>query len=117
MQGCNRFLNKKLIEEVKKVGKKNCYIVTNGENEFNWDKLTYSGVLEYFDTDNIMIVPGTKKYAIDQICELNPNSKIIFIEDKEHFFEDLDFQKHPNLKTILYTGQDIEPLLFTNVEL
>ncbi len=109
IQECSKFVNTELIKEVKKIGKDNCYIITNGEQEFNSDKLKFSGIGHLFK--EIYIVPGSKKEIINKICDENKNEQVVFIDDKPRFFEDLDFAKYPNLKTILYTGQDLSSIL------
>ncbi|MFZ2150330.1 MAG: HAD hydrolase-like protein [Minisyncoccia bacterium] len=102
MSESHKFLNMELIEEIKKIDKNDLYIVTNGENDFNWSKLAYSGVMEYFLTEHIEVVPGSKRDAIHKICDANPNEEIIFIDDRDYFIEDLD---SPKLKPLLYTKE------------
>src|SRR3989344_3157842 len=48
MQESRKFLNLDLVELAKRVGLENCYIVTNGEREFNTDKLKYTGIWDLF---------------------------------------------------------------------
>ena len=111
MHECPNLLNTELIETVKKLGKENCFIVTNGEQEFNHDKILRIGLQDLFYEQNIFIVLGSKKEIIEKICAKHKNEKVIFIDDKAKHFEDLDFTKCPNLKTILYTGQKLEGVL------
>lgn len=105
---CPDFLNVYLFHRICELGIENCYIITNGEKQFNTDKLKYSGILSLFDPDHIYIVPGTKKDVIEQICQEYMDEKVFFIEDKIKFMEDINMQKCPNLKTILYSGQELE---------
>ncbi|MBI2630959.1 HAD hydrolase-like protein [Candidatus Nomurabacteria bacterium] len=107
MEQTPNFLNTELVELIKKIGKENCYLVTNGDQEFNNDKVKYSGTSDLFK--KIYIVPGTKKEVIRKICEENKTEEILFLEDKQKFIDDLEIEKHPNLRTILYTGQNLEP--------
>ena len=68
MTGCSNFLNERLIEAVKRVGLENCYIVTNGEKEFNKDKLVYSGIWDFLGGEKrVKIVPESKREAIIKI--------------------------------------------------
>jgi len=97
---CPNFLNHELIREINKLGKENCYLVTNGEEKFQKDKITYSKIGNLFK--QIYIVSGTKKEIIYAICDKNKKDKIIFVEDKIKFIEDIDLKKCPNLKTVLY---------------
>ena len=109
MSECSKFINVPLVEWVKKIGKDNCYIVSNGNEYFQHNKIKDSGLAPLFD--EIFIVPGSKKEIIYDICDKNKNEKVIFIDNRNRFFKDLDFKKCPNLKTILYTGQNVESLL------
>ena len=38
------------------------------------------------------------------------NEEVIFVDDKAKHFEDLDFKKYPNLKTVLYDDKGFEKL-------
>ena len=51
-----------------------------------------------------------REKEMELVEELNLQDKVIFIDDKAKHFEKLDFKKYPNLKTILYTGQDLSNL-------
>src|SRR3989338_5767386 len=53
MVECPKFRNVELIEALKRIPKKDRYIVTNGQREFNTDKLKYSGIHGLFDEDNV----------------------------------------------------------------
>lgn len=105
MAKCPDFVNRELMEVVKKIGKDNCYIVTHGEEEYQKAKLEKSGIVPFFK--KIYIIQDTKKEAIAQICSENKDQEVIFIDDKIARVEDVDLTKCPNLKTILYTGQKV----------
>lgn len=109
MKEIKNFLNDELIEMIKKLGRENCYLVTAGHEEFQKEKILRAGINPLFA--EIVVTPGTKKEAVENICAKFKNEDIVFIDDKKIFFEDLDFKKYPNLKTILYTGQNTEDLL------
>ena len=100
------FLNIELLKTVKKLGKNNCYLITQGDKKFHEDKIKKSGVAPLFR--EIVIVPERKKIAIEKICRKHKNEEVIFIDDRQKFFDELDLKKCPNLKTILYTGQNLE---------
>lgn len=102
------FINKDLFEVVKKLGKENCFLITHGGDEFQKDKMNRAGATSLFS--EIIILVGSKKEAVERICEKYKEEEVIFIDDKPQYFEDLDFKKYPNLKTILYTGQDLSYL-------
>ena len=100
MRESRKFVNLELVEAMKKVGIENCYIVTNGDREFNTDKLVYSGMWDLLGGKRICIVPDTKRNAIEEICAKYPDEKIVFIDDKPKFLNDL--KDIPRLKTILF---------------
>jgi FMN phosphatase YigB (HAD superfamily) len=109
MSECENFTNAELLKNIKKLGKENCFIVTNGEKGFQKDKIKRSGISPLFS--KIYVVSGSKKDIIYSICDKYKNEKVIFIDDKVKFFEDINLKKCPNLKTVLYTGQNITNLL------
>lgn len=109
MRECPNFINTELVNLVQKLGKENCYIVTYGEYEHNTNKVERSGLAPLFS--EIIVVSGSKKEAVEKICAKHKDEKVIFIDDKIHHFEDLDFEKYPNLKTILYVGQNADELM------
>ncbi|MCX6752161.1 MAG: HAD hydrolase-like protein [Candidatus Nomurabacteria bacterium] len=100
--------NTELLKIIKKLGKKNCYIVTSGDEEFQLDKIRRSNIDDYFC--EILVAPHSKKGIIEKICKENKGEQIIFVDDKIKFFEDLDMTKCPNLKTILFDENGFEKL-------
>ncbi|OGI63561.1 hypothetical protein A2818_01910 [Candidatus Nomurabacteria bacterium RIFCSPHIGHO2_01_FULL_40_12] len=109
MKESKNSINQELLKLIKKLGKLNCYLVSYGDEEFQLEKIKRSEVGTLFS--EIIIVQGSKKEAIEKICTKHKDEEVIFIDDKAKHFEDLDFVKYPNLKTILYTEQNIEPYL------
>lgn len=108
MQISPSLLDERLLDVVRRAGKDNCYIVTNGDEEFQRDKIEKSGVRQLFR--EVFIVPGTKKETVAHICEQNPNEEIIFMENKAKFFDDLDMERCKNLKTVLWDEYGLEKL-------
>ncbi|KKQ43957.1 MAG: hypothetical protein US64_C0020G0003 [Candidatus Nomurabacteria bacterium GW2011_GWC1_37_9] len=106
---CKDFVNKDLLGIVNNLGKSNCYIVSNGEKDFQKDKIDRSGIYSLFSEVNI--VPKSKKDNIERICSENKDSRIIFIDDKPKFFNDLDMERCKNLKTILFDENGLEKLI------
>ena len=102
------FLNIELLKKVGKLGKNNCYLVTQGNKEFHEDKIKKSGIAPLFR--EIIIVPEYKKAVIENICKKHKNEEVIFIDDRQKFFDELDFKKCPNLKTILYSSKTSKSL-------
>ena len=109
MKESPNFINKDILKIIKKNGKENCYLETYGDKDFQEEKITRSGVAGLFS--EIFIVQTSKKNVVEKICAQFPDEAVFFIDDKAEHFADLDFQKYPNLKTILYTGQDLGPYL------
>ena len=100
MKETPKYINHHLVEEVKKLGKESCIVVTNGEKEFQTHKLKRSGLYDLFS--EIYIVPGSKKDIIFEICKKYKDEKIVFTDDKATFFDDLELKSLPNLETVLY---------------
>lgn len=109
MKESKNFINKDVLEIILKLGKENCFMVTHGETEHQMDKINRVGIFDLFS--KIYVVQGSKKEAVEGICEQFKDEPTFFIDDKIHHLENLDIKKYPNLKTILYTGQDLTPLL------
>ena len=112
MQESRKFLNLDLVELAKRVGLENCYIVTNGEREFNTDKLKYTGIWDLFGGEKrIQIVPGNKREAILKICAepRKEGEKVIFIDDKQTFLNEV--KDVPDLISIPYKNQSSEELM------
>ena len=109
MSESKNFINTELVETIKKLGKENCFLITHGGKEFQKDKFERVGIVPLFS--EIIILVGSKKKAVEGICEKYKDEKVIFIDDKIEYFSDLDFVKYSNLKTILYAGQDLDIFL------
>lgn len=103
------FTNKELLKIIKELGKENCHIVTRGGEEWQLDKIKRSGIEPLFS--DIIAVWGSKKEAVEKICARHKDEEVLFIDDKVENFEDLDFLKYSNLKTILYDEQGFEKLI------
>lgn len=109
MKKCPDFLNKKLIELVKKIGKRDCYLVSTGDKEFQHEKIKKSGTWKLFT--EVRITTVSKKDFVEEICEKNKGGKVIFVDDKAVFFADLNMKRYPNLKTVLYDKDGYKKLL------
>ena len=84
-------------------------MITHGEKEYQLDKIKKTGITPLFS--EIIVIQGSKKEAVERVCAKHKGEEVIFIDDRADRFADLDFKKFPNLKTILYTGQNLEPYL------
>ncbi len=100
---CPEFTNQELVELIGSVGGENCYIVTNGNEEFQMDKIVRAGL----DTlvAKVIIVPGTKSVEIEHICKQFPDEEVVFLDDKTIYFDDIDREACKNLKTVLYNDK------------
>ncbi|MFA6353320.1 MAG: hypothetical protein WCW93_00050 [Candidatus Paceibacterota bacterium] len=113
MGECKNFINDELIDRIKRLKVENCYMVTHGVNEYQLEKVSRTGLGPLFT--QIFTVLDTKKGPVEMICEQFKDDEIIFIDDKEKRFADLDFKKYPNLRTVLYVGpESIEKIFETN---
>lgn len=101
MAECPNFTNKELVDKIDKLGSDNCFMVTNGELKFQKDKIDRANISHYFK--EIFVVPGSKNEVIYDICTRYKDEKVIFVDDKVKFFEDLDLSRCPNLENILYS--------------
>ena len=108
MKDCANFTNKEILEIVKNAGKESCYIITNGDEEFQFDKIKRAGVVDLFC--EVIIVSGSKKEAIERICREFNDEKIIFIDDRSKFIDDLDLESLKNLKTVLFDENGLKKL-------
>ena len=103
-----KFNNKELLDVVNKLGKENCYIVSHAKENWQRDKISKTGIGQYFS--EIYVVSESKKGAVEALCKKHEKETVVFVDDKAKYFENLDFEKYPNLKTILYDDQGLEKL-------
>lgn len=100
--------NPEVVDIMKSVGKENSYIVTSGDYEFQMDKIRRSIGLD--SVQEILVVPGSKKEVIEFLCKKHESEEVIFVDDKNHFINDIDMEQCPNLKTVLFNGHGVENL-------
>ena len=108
MSTCPHMLNQQVVLLMKSLGKENCYIVTNGDTEFQLEKIHRS--LGHSLVEEIVIVSGTKADEIKKFCHKHQEEEVIFVDDKELFINDLFFEECPNLKTVLFNEHGLENL-------
>jgi FMN phosphatase YigB (HAD superfamily) len=104
MKECKNFVNTDLVDKVKKLNKEDCYMVTHGIKEYQLEKVNRTEVGPLFT--EIFTVLDTKKGPVEMICERFKDHEVIFVDDKEKRFADLDFDKYPNLRKVLYIGPE-----------
>jgi len=102
MRECQNFINNELIDKIKKLKVKDCYLVTHGVKEYQLEKVNRTGLSPLFT--QIFTVLDTKKGPVEMICEQFKDDEVVFVDDKEKRFADLDFVKYPNLRKVLYVG-------------
>ena len=88
MSECPNFINNELLDEIERLGKNNCYLVTYGGKEFQQDKLDRSGVSIYFSQTYVVT------FLNDVSLKDCPN--LVPIQYKE----DLDFRELVREKTL-----------------
>ncbi|MEK7080847.1 MAG: hypothetical protein AAB902_00395 [Patescibacteria group bacterium] len=109
MKENKNLVDKNLLKLIKKIGKENCYILSYGDTEFQSEKINDSDISQYFT--RVIIIQADKNKEIEKICNQYPQETIFFIDDSQKHIEELDLEKCPNLKTILFKGQNIESYL------
>ena len=100
MKGCATFTNHELVNLIKPLGKENIIILTNGDKEYQMEKIKRS-IGEDFASE-IIVVKGSKKDALHAICNHHKKSQIIFVEDQPKFLDDLEAGSLKNLTTVLF---------------
>ena len=104
MKECKNFINNELVDRIKQLEMENCYMVTHGVNEYQLEKINRTSLKPLFT--EIFVVQDTKKGPVEMICEQFNDDEVVFIDDKEKRFADLDFEKYPNLRKVLYAGPE-----------
>lgn len=109
MGACRNLVNEEVVRIMKTLGKENCYIVTNGDPEFQIDKIRRS--IGEDCVRDIVVVSGDKQEAIATICKRHKDEDVLFTDDKLTFLRNLDVESCPNLKTVLFNEYGLHTLL------
>ena len=112
MKECRSFINHELTARIERLGSENCYMVTHGVSEYQLEKVDRTGLRSLFA--QIFVVQDTKKGPVEMICEQFKDHEVVFVDDKEKRFADLDFEKYPNLRKVLYVGPESIDEIFLN---
>jgi len=107
---CKNYINHELIGLIEQLEVENCYMVTHGVKEYQLEKVDRTGLGSLFS--EIYVVQDTKKGPVEMICEQFKDDEVVFIDDKEKRFADLDFKKYPNLRKVLYVGSESNAEIF-----
>jgi len=110
MGECKNFVNNELVDRIRTLQVEDCYMVTHGVKEYQLEKVDRTGLGPLFT--QIFTVLDTKKGPVEMICEKFKDDKIVFVDDKEKRFTDLDFVKYPNLRKVLYIGNKSNDEIF-----
>lgn len=102
------FVNQEVINIIKGLGKENCLILTHGGSEWQMNKIKNSGIADLFT--EIVVVFNKKAEALEEICSRHRDEKVLFTDDKQEHFDDIDLSKCPNLETILFDDEGLEKL-------
>lgn len=110
MAECKNFTNNELVDRIKQLEMENCYMVTHGIKKYQLEKVNRTGLGPLFT--QIFTVLDTKKGPVEIICEQFKDDEVVFVDDKEKRFADLDFVKYPNLRKVLYIGPESNDEIF-----
>jgi len=108
MRVCQSFINQELLAVIRRLGRDNCYIVTQGDEEFQNDKIEKSAISMLFAERHI--VTGPKRELVSQICARYKDEDVVFVDNKVDALNDIDREKCQNLKTILWDEHGLAKL-------
>lgn len=97
-----------ILEIMKRYRPENCYIVTNGTEEDQMQKIRES--IGEDSVRQIYVVSGSKRDVIKEICLRHKDEEVIFIDDKAHYLNDIHGEGYENLKTVLFNEHGLENL-------
>ena len=106
MSYCPQCINPHVHALMQKLGRENCYIVTNGIDDFQKDKIRRSIGEE--SVQEVIVVSGGKLEAVRDLCQKYSAEEVIFVDDKREFLHNLDMESCPNLKTVLFNEHGME---------
>lgn len=108
MSACGMLINHEVASLIMRLGKENCYIVTNGDDLFQRDKIERSIGLDA--VQEVFIVPGGKAETIVMLCERHGNEPVIFVDDKPEFINETYAKECQNLKMVLFNENGLADL-------
>ncbi len=110
MTPCARLTNKEIIRVMEQVGKENIFILSQGEEGFQRDKIERSVGDKVFGS-HVAVVRESKTEELRRICDTYKGEDVIFADDKIEFLNALPATLTPNLKTVLFNERGLETLL------
>ena len=108
LENARDLTNKEVVEVIRHLGKNNCYIVTQGSQEDQMNKIRKT--IGEDSVKNIFVVEGSKKDIVISLCNKHQDEKVVFVDDKKKFIEDIPFGICSNLKTVLFDETGLEKL-------
>ncbi len=109
MTPCAWLVNKEVIELMEQVGKENIFILSQGEEAFQRDKIDRA-VGDKVLGSHIAVVAESKTEELMRICEMYKDEDVLFTDDKLKFLNELPASSMPNLKTVLFDKHGLETL-------
>jgi phosphoglycolate phosphatase-like HAD superfamily hydrolase len=103
MDSCAQYLSPRMVGLLQSLGKENCFVVTNGDQAFQEDKIRRSGVNDLIS--GYAIVGGSKRDEISAFCQAYADEQVIFIDNNRIFLDDLGGIS--NLTTFEYQGEEV----------
>jgi ABC-type polysaccharide/polyol phosphate transport system ATPase subunit len=85
-----------------------CFIVTQGDEEFQRDKIRRSLGEKYLS--HTTVVASSKRESIKALCKKYEDGKVVFVDDKIEVLDDLDTLANKNLRTVLFDVRGLERL-------
>lgn len=109
VQNVDSYIDVRIIELIKRIGKDNCFVVTAGDKDFQKLKVEASlgGVVV---PSHCFYVGHKKSEALIQICEKYKDESIIFVDDKSRYMDEANSLHLKNLHPILYRHDGFEQL-------
>lgn len=87
------------LDLIRLYGKKNSFIITQGENDYQRLKIKNSGIEE--EVEGVFTVTTSKKEKVLELCARWGNESILFFDDK---ISNLNFKAETNNLTRIFTG-------------
>ncbi len=109
MNSCESLVNHEVVNVIGRLGKENCYIVTNGDELFQMDKIERS--IGIGAVREVFVVPGSKREKLAMLCARHNDETVIFVDDKLSFINDVPRSEEcQNLKTVLFNEHGLATL-------
>lgn len=108
MAMCDELVNKDTTAFMSRLKEEDCFIVTQGDEEFQRDKIRRSLGEKYLS--HTTVVASSKRESIKALCKKYEDGKVVFVDDKIEVLDDLDTLANKNLRTVLFDARGLERL-------